>query len=126
MRTLFIPLLALSFLATACGGGNANNPFADGQTATTAPGTATGGQSPGAGGQQPASPSPAATPTPTPPANPGTYTVQEGDTLGAIAERFGLTIADLVAANALTDPDLIYPGQQLTIPTPNPTPTPTT
>lgn len=129
MRTLHIPLLALpllalSLLAPACGGGGgANNRFADNQTATAAPNTGT--QAPGPGGQQPTSPAPAATPTPAPARTPGTYTVQAGDTLGAIAERFGVTIADLVAANGLADPDLIYPGQELTIPaatTPIPTP----
>lgn len=122
MRTLLIPLLALSLIVPACGGG-ANNRFADNQTATAAP-NATRTENPGPGGQQPSSPAPAATSTPAPARNPGTYTVQEGDTLGAIAERFGVTIADLVAANGLADPDLIYPGQELTIPAAN-TQTPT-
>lgn len=46
-----------------------------------------------------------------------TYTVQPGDTLYAIARRFGTTVNALVAANRIANPDLIYPGQVLTIPT---------
>lgn len=45
-----------------------------------------------------------------------TYTVQPGDTLFQIAQRFGTTVQSLVQANNITDPDLIYPGQVLTIP----------
>ncbi|HLY82175.1 MAG TPA: LysM peptidoglycan-binding domain-containing protein, partial [Acidimicrobiales bacterium] len=46
-----------------------------------------------------------------------TYTVRRGDTLGAIAARYGTTIADLVTANHLANPNLIYPGQVLTLAT---------
>ncbi len=46
----------------------------------------------------------------------GTYTVQSGDTLGAIASRFGVSVTDLARANGITNPNLIYPGQRLTIP----------
>ncbi|MCX7624022.1 MAG: LysM peptidoglycan-binding domain-containing protein [Thermomicrobium sp.] len=46
------------------------------------------------------------------------YVVQPGDTLSAIARRSGVTVADLVAANGLTDPDRIFPGQTLVIPRP--------
>lgn len=56
------------------------------------------------------------TPGPSQPAQPQTYVVQEGDTLQAIAERFGTTIAALKAANAIEDEDLIESGQVLTIP----------
>jgi murein DD-endopeptidase MepM/ murein hydrolase activator NlpD len=46
----------------------------------------------------------------------GGYTVAPGDTLGAIANRFGVTVDDLVAANGITDPNLLAVGQVLTIP----------
>ena len=45
-----------------------------------------------------------------------TYTVRPGDTLWAIARRFGTTVEALVQANDIPDPNLIYPGQVLTIP----------
>lgn len=52
------------------------------------------------------------------------YTVQPGDTLSAIAERYNTTVDELVAANGLTDPNVLQVGQTLLIPsllrTPNP------
>ena len=58
-----------------------------------------------------------------PPATPGaagegTYTVQAGDNASAIAERFGITIDELVAANNTTIDDLreLEVGDVLTIP----------
>jgi LysM repeat protein len=48
------------------------------------------------------------------------YTVQRGESIGLLADRFGLPVSTLIAANALTDPDLIQPGDTLLIP---PTPT---
>jgi lipoprotein-anchoring transpeptidase ErfK/SrfK len=50
---------------------------------------------------------------PTPPLS---HTVQEGDTLGAIAQAYGVSIEALVAANELVDPDLLYVGWTLIIP----------
>lgn len=47
-----------------------------------------------------------------------TYTVQPGDTLSEIAERFGVTVAAIVEANGIQDPNLIFPGQELVIPGP--------
>ncbi|MDI6872000.1 MAG: LysM peptidoglycan-binding domain-containing protein [Bacillota bacterium] len=51
---------------------------------------------------------------------PRTYTVRPGDTLYAIARRFGTTVSALVAANRIVNPNLIYPGQVLVIPTAEP------
>lgn len=52
--------------------------------------------------------------------------VQAGDTLSAISKRHGVTIAALVAANALPDPNRIFIGQRLrtstTSPAANPAP----
>src|SRR5262245_34700843 len=44
---------------------------------------------------------------------PGTYTVQPGDTLIGIAEKFGVSVDDLMKANKITDPALIQIGQVL-------------
>lgn len=45
-----------------------------------------------------------------------TYTVQPGDSLYRIAQRFGLTVEQLASANGITNPALIHPGQVLIIP----------
>lgn len=44
------------------------------------------------------------------------YVVQPGDTVYDIAGRYGLTVAVLAAANNLTDPGVIFPGEVLLIP----------
>lgn len=44
------------------------------------------------------------------------YVVQPGDTLSAIGSRFGVSWSDIAAANAISNPNRIYPGQALTIP----------
>ena len=44
-----------------------------------------------------------------------TYTVVAGDTLGAIAARYGTTYQAWAAKNGISNPDLIYPGQVLKI-----------
>jgi len=45
-----------------------------------------------------------------------TYDVQDGDTLGAIADRYGLNLSSVLWANGLTFRSTIRPGQTLTIP----------
>ena len=44
------------------------------------------------------------------------YVVQQGDTLYSIARRFGLSAAELKAANSLANTDFIFGGQRLVIP----------
>ncbi|MCL4859542.1 MAG: LysM peptidoglycan-binding domain-containing protein [Caldilineaceae bacterium] len=44
------------------------------------------------------------------------YVVQAGDSLGAIAGRFGVTVAAIVEANNLANPDFVFSGQRLIIP----------
>lgn len=48
--------------------------------------------------------------------NQQTYVVEEGDTLSAIAELFGVSESALIGANNLDNPDDIYVGQELVIP----------
>ena len=44
------------------------------------------------------------------------YIVQAGDSLSSIAARFNLTVGELMAANNITDPNLLGAGQELIIP----------
>ncbi|MBI2975638.1 MAG: LysM peptidoglycan-binding domain-containing protein [Chloroflexi bacterium] len=51
------------------------------------------------------------------PPGPHSYIVQRGDELRTIAPRFGATVSALLTANPfITNPELIYTGQQLFIP----------
>ena len=61
---------------------------------------------------------PAFAQTSTPPAPPSgpTYVIQSGDTLSSIADRFSISLNDLMTANSITDPNTIQAGQQLIIP----------
>jgi LysM repeat protein len=66
--------------------------------------------------------SPLPTPTlggssPTPRPTPFVYIVRRGDTLSNIAQAFGVTLTDLIAANPqIEDPSLIYAGNVITLP----------
>jgi LysM repeat protein len=65
------------------------------------PGPASSGSTPG-----PAKPS----------AGDTTYVVRAGDTMGALAQRYGVSLTKLLAANKLSSPSLIYVGQKITVP----------
>jgi len=58
---------------------------------------------------------------------PGTYIVQQGDTLSAIAARYGVTVEELAEASSIAVSSILRVGQKLTIPgksTPSPAPAP--
>lgn len=56
------------------------------------------------------------TPLPTPTLELVEYIVQIGDTLGSIAERFEVSVADIIYVNQLENPDVLSVGQILYIP----------
>jgi LysM repeat protein len=91
--------------------------------------TGTPGVSPTPGGTPVGTPPATATPAPTPtPESPFIeYTVQPGDSLSSIAQRFGTTADELARINSITDPNTLNVGQKLQVPrptTPSPTPSP--
>ena len=63
-------------------------------------------------------PSPTWTPAPTPTPPPiAQHVVQPGDSARGLAERYGISLATLTAANELADPSRLLIGQELRIPT---------
>ena len=50
------------------------------------------------------------------PKGPTVVVVQSGDSLSRIAADHGVTVAALMAANGITDPDRLHVGQRLTVP----------
>lgn len=50
------------------------------------------------------------------PASDGTYTIQPGDTLSSVASRFGISLTDLMNANADVDPRRLRVGQKIQLP----------
>ena len=65
-----------------------------------------------------------ALPTPTP--TPFLHVVQPGDSLSAIAFKYGVSIEALAEANGIVDANVIRVGQELIIPGPTPAQTPVT
>jgi lysozyme len=58
---------------------------------------------------------PAPKPAPAPVAEGGVYVVKSGDTLSAIAQRFGTTYQYLAQINGIANPNLIFPGQKIKV-----------
>ena len=97
--TLFTGLTVAALLLAGCGGGSddsADQSTTTAVTPTVAPAVVT------------------AAPTTVPP--PRTYVVAGGDTLGAIASMFNVTVEDLAALNGIDNPNMISVGQELDIP----------
>jgi LysM repeat protein len=72
----------------------------------------------------PATATPAASPSPIAAATSFLHTVAAGEYLSYIAERYGVSVDDIVKANGLKSADAVYIGQRLIIPAKGPTPTP--
>jgi LysM repeat protein len=76
--------------------------------------------------EEPAPESEPEAPQPTPPLElGGSYTVQAGDTLFSIAQRYGITVQALATANNIVNVNRLDIGQVLTIPAEGDTPPPT-
>jgi len=59
---------------------------------------------------------PEASPAEKAPADATRHVVRSGETLGAIARKYGVKQGDIAVANNITDPRKIQPGQELVIP----------
>jgi LysM repeat protein len=107
MHKWIVPILAISLCFGACGGGGSDDSPED-DTTPTASVVKTETQV-------------VEEPTPTaiivvPPKAPLIYTVQAGDSLGIIANSFGVAIEDLAAKNGIENYNIIVVGQELIIP----------
>jgi N-acetylmuramoyl-L-alanine amidase len=74
-------------------------------------------------GQDVTAPAPITAPAPAAPTPPpaaastnGSYVIQRGDTITAIAKKFGVSISAVLAANSLSASSIIYAGRTLVIP----------
>lgn len=116
LTRVLLPAALCTVLAVACGGG-------DDAISSDAPDLS----------KVPTATLPAELPTPrvigegaVQPGGGSTYTVRSGDTLAAIAERFGLSLDELVAANPGLDPRALTVGDSVRLPELSGTPRPAT
>ena len=129
---LLVVLAAAAFIVARLPGSPAPGATAPGVAASASPGgspAASAAATPSPPPSPPATPAPspvasrtpspaAATqpPTAVPSAVTRTYRVQAGDTLIAIAARFGVSVEELQQLNGVKDPRLLRVGQVLRIP----------
>jgi nucleoid-associated protein YgaU len=129
MRHLcLITLLILTISLTACGRGDSLPTLVPTADPGLVNGTSIEDESPRATadpGLPPTWTPPAAvelaTPVPLPGTTPTstiTYVIQPGDTLGQIAARYGVTVAELARLNSISNIDRIEVGDTLLIPQP--------
>ena len=105
LGVLVVVMIVAAFeLVTLGGGGGGDGGGGDGDPARAASRPTVGKTAP--------------TTRPTPPTTgpPINYQVQRGDTLSIIARRYGVSMANIVAANHLADQDRLVAGQMLVIP----------
>lgn len=117
------PNASLLILVTATPGPEQQAPESGLVTRGTPAGPVIQTPAPGAAQPDASLPTPTFIPTPNPtraavvdPQQDQAHVVQLGDTLNAIAMAYGVTLESLMAANGLTDQDLLSVGQTLTIP----------
>ncbi len=111
MRRQFAILVATLGLVAACGGGASPTP-APAESQTPAPTDIyVPTEEPAATEASGATEEPAATPV-----SGKRYTVKKGDTMWAIAQDYGISLADLRAANPDVDPHTMRVGTVLIIP----------
>lgn len=103
-RTLVIALCCLALAAAACGGGSSDGKAPDNSRIPTAT-------------------LPAELPEPlivvggvVQPGGGSTYTIKSGDTLASVAERFGVSLEDLLAANPGINPAALQAGDAIRLP----------
>jgi hypothetical protein len=128
-RALSLALVAV--FAAACNLARTADipPTLDPARVPTLPPQATIGVLPGAP-TLPAANDPLASGCPAPPPGWVAYTVQNGDSLGALAVAVGIGISELATTNCLENPDALFSGQTIYLPilppgfAPNPTPLP--
>lgn len=109
-------LLARGPLAPGSSGAGDDGPSATPAGTASAAATARPSAPPSAAPTARPSARPTATAAPTATPRPRTYRVKPGDTLTAIAARFGTTAKKLAALNNITNPSLIRVGQVLKLP----------
>ena len=112
---LTLNLLILTLLATGCGQITTRStvrvPTATGTQTPTSTSTPRPTATPA-----PYTPAPTATPTVTP--TPIVHAIARGETLLAIANKYGVSVAAIQDANGIADPRLLQVGQQIFVPAP--------
>tara|TARA_B100000287_G_scaffold427779_1_gene478013 strand:+ start:229 stop:591 length:363 start_codon:yes stop_codon:yes gene_type:complete len=106
MKKLVAPVLVFMLVFTACGGDSDDSPKAEATPTAVVTQAET---------QVVEEPTPTAIIV-VPPKAPLIYTVQAGDSLGIIANSFGVPIEELAAENGIDNYNLIQVGQELVIP----------